>query len=128
MYVHLLNYINICKTHYIHIHTNRIISTYVYICTYCKHLYRYIHIYIYIHLNTYTYMHIHIFTYNITYSLSPFQTVLLSRRKLDRSQFGKSETTVRYKDRSGVIRYKGSKLLKATQTYPRRFGWCVTRL
>lgn len=46
-------------------------------------------------------------------------------RKLDRSKFGKSQTTVRYQDRGGVMRYKGSPLLKGTQTYPRRFGWSV---
>lgn len=43
-------------------------------------------------------------------------------RKLDRSKFAPSNTTIRYRDGAGKMRYKGSSTLKARQTYPRNFG------
>lgn len=49
-------------------------------------------------------------------------------RKLDRSKFAPSNTTIRYRDGAGKMRYKGSSTLKATQTYPRNFGRHVARL
>ena len=47
-------------------------------------------------------------------------------RKLDRKKFGKSNTTVLYKNAKGETKFKGSSTLKQTQTYPSRFGLAVT--
>ena len=44
-------------------------------------------------------------------------------RPLDRSLFPPSESTVKYKDAAGKVRFKGAgKKLKETQVYPPRFG------
>ena len=43
-------------------------------------------------------------------------------RKLRRHLFGKSATTIRYRDSKGKLRFKGGPLLKQTQTYPSSFG------
>ena len=48
-----------------------------------------------------------------------------SIRKCVRSKFKKSDTTVVYWDQQGRKRFKGSTRLKATQTYPLRFGRAV---
>lgn len=49
-------------------------------------------------------------------------------RKLDKSKFQKSESTIRYKDGAGRDRFKGSPKLKATQVYTRSFGTAEPRL
>lgn len=43
-------------------------------------------------------------------------------RKLDKSKFKKSDSTIRYKDSSGRMRFKGSATLKQTQVYTPSFG------
>lgn len=48
-------------------------------------------------------------------------------RKLDKSQFPKSRSTVRYTDGKGQKKFKGSPLLKATQVYTPSFGNAVPR-
>lgn len=48
--------------------------------------------------------------------------MLTSCRKLDKSKFSKSTSTVCYLDKHGKRRFKGSRSLKSTQVYPRRFG------
>lgn len=46
----------------------------------------------------------------------------VARRKLDKRRFGKSTSTIRYNTADGKARFKGSRLLKSTQIYPRSFG------
>lgn len=43
-------------------------------------------------------------------------------RKLKRSNFQKSDTTIQYRNKDGQPKFKGSSSLKSSQTYPRRFG------
>ena len=43
-------------------------------------------------------------------------------RKLDKSKFNKSDSTVHYIDAQGKHRWKGSSKLKATQIYTPSFG------
>ena len=38
---------------------------------------------------------------------------------------GKSDTTIQYRNAKGELKFKGSKTLKESQTYPRRFGIAV---
>ena len=48
-------------------------------------------------------------------------------RTLRRGRFPtRSDTTVRYQDRKGKMRYKGSSTLKGSQTYPPGFGRAVS--
>ncbi|CAK9106189.1 unnamed protein product [Durusdinium trenchii] len=54
------------------------------------------------------------------YSDDPFVQHL--HRTLDRSRFAKSDTTIKYKNRAGQTRFRGSATLKASQVYPGRFG------
>ena len=49
-------------------------------------------------------------------------------RKLDKSKFKKSESTICYKDGAGRKRFKGSPTLKDTQVYTRSFGTAEPRL
>ena len=49
-------------------------------------------------------------------------------RKLDRKRFGASTTTIRYRDKQGRVRFKGTAGLKETQTYPSSFGRNAPRL
>ena len=49
-------------------------------------------------------------------------------RRLDRRRFGVSTTTIKYKDKKGVLRFKGGPGLKMTQTYPSAFGRNVSCL
>ena len=59
----------------------------------------------------------------IKYGLCCFSACMLaSCRKLDESKFSPSNSTITYVDRKGKRRFKGSRSLKATQVYPRRFG------
>lgn len=47
-------------------------------------------------------------------------------RKLRRGALPKSESTVRYRDARGRLRFKGNgKALKSTQVYPQKFGTAV---
>lgn len=43
-------------------------------------------------------------------------------RKLQRANFPKSDTTIRYRNKRGELKFRGSKTLKASQTYPKKFG------
>ena len=49
-------------------------------------------------------------------------------RRLVRSQFSPSDTTIKYVNKSGVVKFKGSSTLKSSQTYPSKFGKAVARL